>query len=81
MVTSGVIAQNVFTQANLNKHRRLEIMNLWWCMDCRAAVELNRHGRCWCCESEAVDLMEETGALAGKVSMSHEETMVVSACS
>ena len=61
--------------------RRLKIMNRWWCMDCRAAVELNRHGRCGCCESEAIDLMEEKGVLAGTVSMQAAETMSVPACS
>jgi hypothetical protein len=33
-------------------------MNRWWCMDCRTVVELNKHGRCARCESEAVDSME-----------------------
>lgn len=33
-------------------------MERWWCIDCRAPVELNRHGRCGCCDSEAVDTME-----------------------
>ncbi len=33
-------------------------MERWWCIDCRAPVELNRHGRCDCCGSEAVDTME-----------------------
>jgi hypothetical protein len=56
-------------------------MNRWWCMDCRAAVELNRHGRCGCCESEAVDLMEEKGVLASTVSMPQAEAMSAPACS
>jgi len=30
-------------------------MNRWWCMDCRSAVDLDLHGRCGSCESEAVD--------------------------
>ena len=30
-------------------------MNGWWCMDCRSAVDLDRHGRCGSCESEAID--------------------------
>ena len=29
-------------------------MNHWWCMDCRIEVDLDRHGRCGSCESEAV---------------------------
>ena len=32
-------------------------MERWWCLDCRAEVELNRSGRCSCCDSEAVDTM------------------------
>ena len=35
-------------------------MELWWCLDCRTRVELNRHGRCQCCDSDAVDTMERT---------------------
>jgi len=31
------------------------MLKRWWCMDCRSAVDLNRHGRCGACESEAVD--------------------------
>jgi hypothetical protein len=27
----------------------------WWCMDCHTEVELDKHGRCGSCESEAVD--------------------------
>jgi len=36
-------------------------MELWWCLDCRVRVELNRHGRCQLCNSEAVDTMERSG--------------------
>ena len=36
-------------------------MELWWCLDCCARVELNRHARCKYCDSEAVDTMERTG--------------------
>jgi len=32
--------------------------NPWWCADCRTPVELDRHGRCHTCGSDAVDLME-----------------------
>jgi len=32
----------------------------WWCMDCRDAVQLNRHGRCGTCESEAVIAVDQT---------------------
>ena len=30
-------------------------MERWWCLDCHAVVELNVHGQCGCCGSEAVD--------------------------
>jgi len=30
-------------------------MERWWCLDCQAVVELNVHGQCGCCGSEAVD--------------------------
>jgi Zn finger protein HypA/HybF involved in hydrogenase expression len=33
-------------------------MERWWCMDCLAPVELDKHGRCASCDSEAVDLMD-----------------------
>jgi hypothetical protein len=36
-------------------------MELWWCIDCRVRVELNRHGRCQLCDSDAVDTMERAG--------------------
>lgn len=38
-------------------------MNRWWCMDCRMTVEMDRHGRCGICESEAVILAEPTNDL------------------
>jgi hypothetical protein len=31
------------------------MIDSWWCMDCRTVVELDVHGRCAICESEAVD--------------------------
>jgi Zn finger protein HypA/HybF involved in hydrogenase expression len=33
-------------------------MERWWCMDCKTPVELDTHGRCLVCQSEAVDLIE-----------------------
>ena len=30
----------------------------WWCLDCRTIVELDTHGRCSACSSNAVDSME-----------------------
>jgi Zn finger protein HypA/HybF involved in hydrogenase expression len=35
-------------------------MERWWCMDCKAPVMLDKHGRCSICESEAVDLLEHS---------------------
>ena len=56
-------------------------MNRWWCMDCRSAVELDKHGRCGCCESEAVDLMESKDGLTDPVSMAQTATVNAPACS
>jgi hypothetical protein len=54
-------------------------MNRWYCMDCRSEVELDTHGRCGCCESEAVDSMEPRGGLTGLISMGQAETVSASA--
>jgi hypothetical protein len=48
-------------------------MNRWYCMDCKSEVELNRHGRCECCESEAVDSIESRGGLTAMISVAHTE--------
>jgi len=29
----------------------------WWCVDCRVPTDLDRHGRCGSCGSDAVDMM------------------------
>jgi hypothetical protein len=50
-------------------------MKRWWCMDCRNPVELNRHGRCECCESEAVDLIDSENEITCSVSNIQEEIM------
>jgi hypothetical protein len=44
-------------------------MNRWWCMDCRLAVELDSHGRCGSCESEAVDPLNQQNGLTITASM------------
>jgi len=36
----------------------------WWCLDCDQKVELDRHGRCATCCSEAVVMMERSGKQA-----------------
>ena len=47
-------------------------MKRWICMDCRKSVELDKHGRCGHCTSEAVILAKETNHLSGSVSMAQE---------
>jgi hypothetical protein len=49
-------------------------MNRWYCMDCKAEVELDNHGRCGCCESEAVDSMEPRGGLTAVISVAQAES-------
>jgi len=29
----------------------------WWCADCRVPTDLDQHGRCGTCGSDAVDMM------------------------
>jgi hypothetical protein len=43
-------------------------MKHWWCMECKAKVGLDKHGRCEICESEAVDLLFTYGELNHPVS-------------
>jgi hypothetical protein len=45
-------------------------MNHWWCMDCRLAVNLDRHGRCGSCESEAVHTLNPENGQAISASVS-----------
>jgi Zn finger protein HypA/HybF involved in hydrogenase expression len=49
-------------------------MKRWWCMDCRNAVTLDKHGRCGNCESEAIDLIDEKNSLTGPISASQVST-------
>jgi hypothetical protein len=44
-------------------------MSSWWCMDCLADVELNEHGRCGCCDSEAVDPGDQRGGVTAQAAM------------
>src|ERR1700676_540311 len=53
---------------------RLESMNYWWCMDCRSAVELDRHGRCASCDSEAVDPFRGGSRDSSSAAMDHVST-------
>ena len=32
----------------------------WWCANCLAPIELDRHGRCNACGSDAVGLMKRS---------------------
>ncbi len=43
-------------------------MNHWWCMDCRDAVKLDKHGRCGICDSEAVALIDPKSEITHSVS-------------
>jgi len=45
-------------------------MNRWICMDCRNEVELDGHGRCGHCDSEAVDLVEGDNDITHSFSIS-----------
>jgi ABC-type ATPase with predicted acetyltransferase domain len=59
-----------FRAKQRNTHfRREAIMERWWCVDCRASVELNMHGRCASCDSEAVDSMERAGLKTASASV------------
>lgn len=35
----------------------------WWCADCRVPTDLDRHGRCGICSSDAVDMMSRPNKL------------------
>ncbi len=41
-------------------------MKIWLCMDCMTETQLNRHGRCECCDSEAVHLSEAGATWSGQ---------------
>ncbi len=43
-------------------------MKYWWCMECQTEVQLDKHGRCETCESEAVDLLPKEGESANTIS-------------
>jgi hypothetical protein len=55
-------------------------MKHWWCMECKAKVGLDKHGRCEICESEAVDLLFTDGELNPPVSMTPTDSDPVPAC-
>jgi hypothetical protein len=42
----------------------------WWCVSCLAEIELDTHGRCGACGSDAVDRIER-----GTFSMNAEAAM------
>jgi hypothetical protein len=44
-------------------------MKIWLCMDCLTETNLNRQGRCECCDSEAVHLSESGTSLQGQHSV------------
>jgi len=43
-------------------------MRYWWCMECQTNVGLDKHGRCECCNSESVDLLNGESNLNRSVS-------------
>ena len=54
-------------------------MNRWFCMDCRSKVEIDRHGRCGTCDSEAVILAEAASDVTRSVSMGNADNKLVQA--
>jgi len=49
------------------------MMKRWWCMDCRTSTELNKHGKCEACDSEAVDLIGSVNVVTHSVSNTQAE--------
>ncbi|MFZ0638596.1 MAG: hypothetical protein WA020_16400 [Candidatus Acidiferrales bacterium] len=41
----------------------------WWCVDCRVPTDLDRHGRCGTCGSDAVDMMSRPNQLGTVTAM------------
>jgi hypothetical protein len=56
---------------NHNFFRRIGLMKSWFCLDCQTAVDLDTHGRCGSCESEAVAVVDMKRDLTSTVSMSN----------
>jgi len=52
----------------------------WWCMECQAEVELDKHGRCDTCVSEAVTSVWTKGDVSRPVSVGCAESASASAC-
>jgi hypothetical protein len=55
-------------------------MNRWWCMDCRSPVELDKHGRCGSCESEAIDSLSTQGGRSGSAAVAHTAITNAASC-
>lgn len=55
-------------------------MNRWFCMDCRNKVQIDRHGRCGTCDSEAVILAEHQNDVNGSVSEVRMDAPTPQAC-
>jgi hypothetical protein len=47
-------------------------MELWWCIECDAKVELNKHGQCGQCGSEGVYLFASEKDINSSFSISSE---------
>jgi hypothetical protein len=50
----------------------------WWCVSCLAEIELDTHGRCDACGSDAVDRIER-GAFAMNVPPESAATILTDA--
>jgi hypothetical protein len=55
-------------------------MNRWWCMDCRSPVELDKHGRCGSCESEAIDPLTRQSGETGAASTARTSVTKAASC-
>jgi hypothetical protein len=49
----------------------------WWCADCRVPTDLDRHGRCGTCGSDAVDMASRPNQLATVTAMQPEKENAV----
>jgi Zn finger protein HypA/HybF involved in hydrogenase expression len=55
-------------------------MSTWWCMDCQSPVELDTHGRCGSCESEAIDTIGLKKDLMSETAEGHYQLTAALSC-
>jgi len=48
----------------------------WWCADCRVQIELDIHGRCRICGSDAVDRMKRGGSPLNSITLLTEASTI-----